>query len=437
VGPDSNSPGVQQALFEDLLAALPAAAQQHVGPLAQPTARLAAAKGLLPLPPRDLLLVLMVALHDAAPEVAKAAAHTLQTVPEKLLLSALGPGGRAFPAALWAPLAQAQALRPTILQAVATHPEAPDAVVADIARSASAELVEMLADNQQRCLRSQALVEALCHNPALRRASLDRVFDFLVRSGIFYPDLPQSAEALARLTPTEVTAAAQQVVLPASVASLLVEAPQAGGALSKGGAVLSRWGAAPAGSGTAPAGSGASTAGGGDSSASGETSTAGSGADITGGTADAVGSEPTDADPQAPAARVPMLKLIGSLNAAQKVALAMKGNKEARSVLIRESNRLIATAVIKNPRITEQEVIGAAKSRSINDEVLRIICASREMTRSYAVRLALVQNPKTPVTVALRLMPGLRQVDLRGLAKSKGVAAGVCKQAEKLLTERS
>jgi hypothetical protein len=347
---------------------------------------MAAAKGLLPLPPRELLLVLMAALHDAAPEVAQAAAHTLQTLPDKLLLSALGHHPKELPAALWTPLAHVVAQRPDVLQAVATHQEAPDAVVADIARSAPADLVEMLANNQERCLRSQALVEALCHNAALGRASLDRVFDFLVRSGIFYAELPQSAEALARLTPTEVTAAAQKVVLPSSVAALLVEAPQADGA--------------------PPGGASAS-----------------------------LGLEAGAADQ--PAARVPMLKLIGSLNAAQKVALAMKGNKEARSVLIRESNRLIATAVIKNPRITEQEVIGAAKSRSINDEVLRIICASREMTRSYAVRLALVQNPKTPVTVAVRLMPGLRQVDLRGLAKSKGVSAGVCKHAEKLLTERS
>ena len=258
VTPGADSPAVQMAF----LAALPAMVQQQVRPDAPVSARLAAAKGLLPLPPRELLLVLMAALHDAAPEVAQAAAHTLQTLPDKLLLSALDHHPKELPAALWTPLAQAVAQRPSVVRAVATHQEAPDAVVADLARSAPADLVEMLANNQERCLRSQAYVEALCHNAALSRASLDRVFDFLVRSGIFYAELPQSAEALARLTPTEVTAAAQKVVLPAAVAALLLEAPQAEGGPPGGRAVWDGRPAATAGGGASLAESGSAPAGG-------------------------------------------------------------------------------------------------------------------------------------------------------------------------------
>ncbi|HET6345154.1 MAG TPA: hypothetical protein VFH51_09480, partial [Myxococcota bacterium] len=135
--------------------------------------------------------------------------------------------------------------------------------------------------------------------------------------------------------------------------------------------------------------------------------------------------------------RIPMLKLINSLNAAQKVALALKGNKEARAILLRESNRVIAVAAIKNPRITEQEIQAAAKSRSINDEVVRIICNSRDMTRSYGVKLALVYNPKTPLPVAMRFLGVLRGSDLKAVAKSKSIPSALANQAKKMLQSKS
>jgi hypothetical protein len=63
-----------------------------------------------------------------------------------------------------------------------------------------------------------------------------------------------------------------------------------------------------------------------------------------------------DLDAEDTAARVPIQRLIGGLSTAQKVALAIKGNKDARAILVRDTNRTVATAAIRNPRITEQEI---------------------------------------------------------------------------------
>ena len=102
--------------------------------------------------------------------------------------------------------------------------------------------------------------------------------------------------------------------------------------------------------------------------------------------------------------RIPMLKLVAQLTAAQKVALALKGNREARTILIRDSNRVVAAAAVRNPRLSEAEVLSAAQNRSLCDEVIRIIANSREMVRPYPVKLALVYNPKTPLAVAMRFV---------------------------------
>jgi hypothetical protein len=131
--------------------------------------------------------------------------------------------------------------------------------------------------------------------------------------------------------------------------------------------------------------------------------------------------------------RIPILKLVASLNVAQKIALAIKGNKEARTLLVRDRNRIVAAAAIRNPRTTEQELVTAAQSRSVCDEVIRIIANSKEMSRAYMVKRALVYNPKTPTQVATRFLPLLRASDLKAIAKSRNVSNAVSTQAKRLV----
>jgi hypothetical protein len=121
----------------------------------------------------------------------------------------------------------------------------------------------------------------------------------------------------------------------------------------------------------------------------------------------------------------------------ERLKLALKGNRDARQILIRDSSRIVQRFVLQNPRITEEEIVTLAKNRSIDRELLDQICRRKEWLANYQVKLALATNPKTPLPLALRLVPSLLPRDLRALAKSKNVPSGVCSLAKRLVIMRS
>lgn len=127
---------------------------------------------------------------------------------------------------------------------------------------------------------------------------------------------------------------------------------------------------------------------------------------------------------------------IQAMNVAQKVKLALRGNKDARNILIRNANRLVQRMVLQNPRITEDEILMLAKSRNSDDEILRVIAENREWTASYPVKVALVENAKTPIVKALRFLPLLAEREIRALAKSKNVPSVIASQARKILFQK-
>lgn len=120
----------------------------------------------------------------------------------------------------------------------------------------------------------------------------------------------------------------------------------------------------------------------------------------------------------------------------EKIKLALRGNKDARTILIRDVNKLIRRFVLQNPRITDGEVIGVCRNRSADDELLRIIAVKREWIRNYQVRHALVQNPRTPLTIAIKHVVSLDERDLRQLSRSKNVPQAVAAQCRRLLLTR-
>jgi hypothetical protein len=105
-------------------------------------------------------------------------------------------------------------------------------------------------------------------------------------------------------------------------------------------------------------------------------------------------------------------------------------------MLVRDANRLVAVAAIRSPRITEGEVKSAATSRTVHDDVIRIIANSRELSRSYGVKLALAGNPKTPLPMAMKMLLLLRESDIKAMAKSKSISAAVSAQARRMLQTR-
>jgi hypothetical protein len=125
------------------------------------------------------------------------------------------------------------------------------------------------------------------------------------------------------------------------------------------------------------------------------------------------------------------------LSVAARVKLALRGNKDVRQILARDAVKLVQLCVLKNPRFTLEEALAMAKNRSLNGELLRIIAEQRDWVRQYAVRLALVQNPKTPLPISLGLLSGIQERDVRILAKSKNVASVLQAQAKRMLQRRS
>ncbi len=140
--------------------------------------------------------------------------------------------------------------------------------------------------------------------------------------------------------------------------------------------------------------------------------------------------EPAEAAPPPPRS---LYGRILTMSIAEKLKLALRGNKDARAILIRDSSKLIRRFVMQNPRLSDAEVIAIARNRSSDDELLRVIIERREWMRNYQVRLALVTNPKTPLAVALRQLPTLGERDLRMLAKSRNVPQTVVAQARRLV----
>ncbi|HAC80909.1 MAG TPA: hypothetical protein DCG06_11485 [Deltaproteobacteria bacterium] len=127
---------------------------------------------------------------------------------------------------------------------------------------------------------------------------------------------------------------------------------------------------------------------------------------------------------------------IRKMPVAERFKLALRGNLEARNVLARDPLKLVQSAVLKNPRITVEEVVTLAKSRSVDGDLLRQLGAEKEWVRHYTVRQSLVQNPKTPVAVSLVLIRGLRERDVRMLARSKNVPGVIQQAARRLVLQR-
>ena len=112
---------------------------------------------------------------------------------------------------------------------------------------------------------------------------------------------------------------------------------------------------------------------------------------------------------------------------------ALASNTFARSVLIRDSNRLVAMAAIRSPTISDDEVVKYAANRVLPQDVIRVIADTKEWTKLYAVKKHLVSNPKCPLPNAMRLLPLLHDKDIREISKSRSVPSALVAQARHLL----
>lgn len=131
-----------------------------------------------------------------------------------------------------------------------------------------------------------------------------------------------------------------------------------------------------------------------------------------------------------------MTAMVSKMAVSDKIKLALIGNKEARGLLIKESNKVVVKNVLENPRVTDDEVVSYAGNKNLSGEVPRIISTKKKFLKAYKVRCALIRNPKTPVPAVMKMMPALPERELRDLARSTSVAGVVKLTARRILTQR-
>ena len=137
------------------------------------------------------------------------------------------------------------------------------------------------------------------------------------------------------------------------------------------------------------------------------------------------------------AKRMTLLQKISQLRVVERVQMAMKGTREARGLLIRDSCRVVQRAVLQSPQLTGREVEGFAAMTSLSDETLRLIASNRKFRKNYTVTKALVNNPKTPLEISLHLLPTINPQDLKLLATNKNIPETLRTTALRLQRRRS
>jgi hypothetical protein len=125
-------------------------------------------------------------------------------------------------------------------------------------------------------------------------------------------------------------------------------------------------------------------------------------------------------------------RLVG-MTPAEKMLEALKGDREARMLLVRDRNRVVYAAVLSSPKLTDGDVETFASMRNVSPEVLRHIGAKREWTKKYNIRLELVKNPLTPIEISMQQIARLSAMDLKRLTRDRNVPEQVRRQATKLV----
>ncbi len=354
---------------------LPENMKKHVDPKAPVPLRMMAAKAFIPLNPADMLSVLFILSYDPEASVREQVLKTASALQDRTASSGFRDEEVHPPVLGW--FTRLYANNDVYAEMLVLNGATPDDAIAAIAENCSKRTAEVIGQNQLRILRHDGILRSLSRNPNAVGALIDGICDFAVRSGLILDDVPQMMEAKVRLFGPQ--AATQPP-------------PQQGPTADQ---LMQEFGMPDA----------------------------------------------AEADEAAPpmeeTKKLSLSKRIMSMNVSEKIKLATKGNKEARGILIRDSNKLVSVAVIRSPRITDGEVLTQAQSKTCIDDVLRVIYSNREWLRKYAIKLALVKNPKVPQGVSMRLMTTLHEHDVKGLAKDKNVPGSVQMLAKKQMEKKA
>jgi hypothetical protein len=135
--------------------------------------------------------------------------------------------------------------------------------------------------------------------------------------------------------------------------------------------------------------------------------------------------------------KVSAVQRLYRLNTAEKVIAALKGSREERAVLVRDPNRIVSTAVLGSPRLTEAEIESFSAMKNVSGDILRQIGNNKDWSKRYVVISNLVRNPRTPLGISLGFVPRLNPRDMKSIAVDRNVPDVIRKQAQRFVKATS
>jgi hypothetical protein len=127
--------------------------------------------------------------------------------------------------------------------------------------------------------------------------------------------------------------------------------------------------------------------------------------------------------------------VLSNLSIMQRMKLAMKGTREQRARLVRDSNKLVSAAVLSSPKLTETEVEAFTRMGNVSEDVLRIISMNRSWMKNYGVMLGLAKHPKSPPAISMPIVARLNEKDQKALSVDRNVPEGVRLAARKFVVK--
>src|SRR6266542_551628 len=102
----------------------------------------------------------------------------------------------------------------------------------------------------------------------------------------------------------------------------------------------------------------------------------------------------------------------------EKILLAVKADRTERALLLQDNDPRVLLSLLRNPRLTIDEVVRLAKSTYLNHQIADVIVKTGQWMASLDVRLALIHNAKTPQAFSLRILPMLPDSEIRTIARA-------------------
>jgi len=363
-------------------ASLSAPAQKIASSGAPEKLQVMAARGIAPgIKPAEAMAIVVLLASSERPAVREAAEKTLAAPPEPLLVGALGGD---MPAAVIDALARSSIERVDVLAKLVAMPSVAEETIEELARTGGEAVTELVATNEDRLLKLPRIIELLYLNKHTRMSTADRIVDLAVRNGITLTGIGAFKEV--------------GIAIQGELIAEPTEEPTPDDILFQETQAIAE--------------------------------------ELAGEAEEDTHVETDEGKEVVKDKFVPLYKRIADMTVSQKIRRAILGSKEERMLLIRDTNRIVATAAVRSPLMQENEVVMISRNRNIDEDVLRVIGTMPEWTKSYSVKKNLVENPKTPVMLATKLIPHLREADLRSLAKSKNISGPIKDAARRHLDRR-